>query len=817
MAKKSNIHKVDMFLAKRYPGTLNYRLIDHTKMVINLGMQLAELEYNNKYNPYDDKFKEHLLLTLALHDIGKIVGDFQRFLQQATEKRPKYPKYPHKVYSWAFASQKINGLDRCQTSCIKSAILYHHAAIDKKKIDGIDSNDVISIMKDGDVDNMIEFYKAISDYCVQTFGIDLQGKYPIDSGDAMEGENISSVPLYRKVKSNNYKEYQENLRDVLGMDSKAQMLRAILIRADRLVSSNQYDLGKILDNDKEYMTRGICKDSPKVIVKNGVDFTTPEDFMNPNFAFKYDITRLKDQFGVLKRVSSSSHTAINACAGYGKTLLGLMWYFQEKRPLLWVTSRNIIVTNTYRSIKKELVNLGLYDDISIAAYYEGKIIEANRGYSRDELDKFDILVTNIDSIVNRTAKNCMAHLMYNMYVSNVIFDEYHEFKDESPIFSSFIRLMHTRVYYTNSKTLLLSATASDFNCLWGKGAVQMIDDLPVLFGEKKMKVFRHTYKKDDVVTLPKGDVIAICQTVSQACNVYLANKNIQNATLIHTRYIKEDLNYRKDKILEIHGNANVSQRELFVGTSIIGTGIDVSSQILYDEVVSPETTIQRGCGRCSRFGEYEVCEYHAFNIEGGQKYIINKNYTSKLNELWLQELDKYNNQTITKSMMYKIYKDFQNTHRDEINRHYYEFFQESSKELEDIKPYGSSLSEEKDDVQYLGEKGYRGSNNSLYVIARKADGTNEWSDVVVIDADTIDNGNNRKNFEKDIRNYLAMPPQQFEYEPLNIMERKYQLKKDRYTAQACKRFANCSKSPMPLFGWEYSSELGLIEKNSKDD
>jgi len=808
---KNNSNKIASFLGKSDVNTLNHYLINHTKMVLNLGMRLADNEkacgYRETICNGKDEFMKKLALTLVLHDIGKIVKDFQRYLSKKKTKA----KLPHKVYSWAYVSKRVKGINTDKRVCIKSAILYHHASYHKYDTS---SNTILNQMSNEDLANMDAFYQEMSDYCVKTFGekFNLTKMFPIieDSDEYGQSETIEKVPLYHEIEFNN--DYEKTM-DAFEIDSMAQLIRAILIRVDRLVSGirNQDELQKILDNDIEFMDKHYCQLS-EVEFKDSIECVDTKKFFMNN-ASKYDVGRLQDQFSILDLTKEFNHNAIKACAGFGKTLLGLMWFLREKKSLLWVTSKNTIVSNTYNSIKKELMTLGLYDKVRICSYFEGNVIDTNcPEISEDDIDKYDILVTNIDSIVNRTAKNSKAHLMFNMYESHVIFDEYHEFKSKEAIFSAFIRLMYIRIHHTNAKTLLMSATASDFSYLWCNG-VNMINDTEVLYGnETNIKVFYHAYCKDEKVNLPSGDVLAICQTVQQACDLYETNKNHDDATLIHARFTKADKTAKYEKIMSTHGDgkSDLSKRGLVIGTSIIGTGLDMSSKILYDVATSPESTIQRACGRCSRFGEYKDIEYHVCDIIDDSKTIVKQDYTLRLNELWLAKLKELNNKTITKTRLYELYEEFQKEHESLIKKHYADFFNTSSKKLGAIRPYGTLRKDDKDDdAEYVGKKGYRGDNDSVYVTAKDPTNGNNWSNVILVNLSHL--SKEEKN-SRPRKNFLGDPPKPFNYG--DVLRWKTLSS---YSAEECQQFAFCSKSPIPLFDYIYDSELGLRCIHGNDD
>ena len=74
--------------------------------------------------------------------------------------------------------------------------------------------------------------------------------------------------------------------------------------------------------------------------------------------------------------------------------------------------------------------------------------------------------------------------------------------------------------------------------------------------------------------------------------------------IVHSRYTEEDRMIKERKLITRYGKrANVSEKGIVFGTNVIGVGLDISCQNMYDFFITPEDTVQRGCGRTGRFNE----------------------------------------------------------------------------------------------------------------------------------------------------------------------------------------------------------------------
>lgn len=786
-------------------NTKNLYLIDHAKMVTHFGMEIGNIIFNyideeddNEYNK--SSFLKRLGFALFLHDIGKITENFQTFMKNkgkdkfdadGIENYKNYDDIRHNVISWAYVISRISGMNKEKYRCITSSILYHHMT----NCDDIDSTNVLSMLSNEELSIMDEFYNYFKQYMLNNYNISYDDNVfdIISDIDDMSSCSLITEKPYINIEIKN--NFDDRTSKSYKNEAYLQLIRSILIYSDRIVSACKCDLEKIYNNDTNYIKEYFYQNLNSSYTDN----------VNM-FEFGYDNNRLSKQIELLDKTNNYNHNVIKACAGFGKTLLGLMWFFREKKRLLWVVPRNIIAEGTYDSIIRELTKMKLNDKIKVGLYYGNEV--KNKNCNINNIADFDILVTNIDSIVKRTTINNMGNLLVNLYTSNVIFDEYHEFKMDEPIFSCFIRIMKTRSNFTNSKSLLLSATASNFDCLWGSGTVNYILDNPIIFGDTKIKIFAHIFEKAEELIVKDEDTFIINYTVANAQNSFKVNET-EKATLIHARFTPEDRSLITEKLLNEHGSSskkNLKNRNLVIGTNIIGTGLDISCKKLYDFVVSPESTIQRACGRVSRFGEYNEIEYHMCTLKKCNKLITDE-YNKSLHEKWVNVLLSYNNKVIDKNKLYELYNNFLNDNKDEINQYYIDQFNNSSKLLKNIGlRAGCNNSKKK---RLSSSFGYRGLNNSVFTIARYNDGN--WSTPITVDINLI-NSDEENDYSKDRKNaILNNTINDYTYPLKEILKYKYKI--TGYDVNNLIILSKDKRWPLPLFNFYYDNKLGLVENN----
>ena len=193
-------------------------------------------------------------------------------------------------------------------------------------------------------------------------------------------------------------------------------------------------------------------------------------------------------------------------------------------------------------------------------------------------------------------------LLFNAYANNVVFDEYHEFKSDEPLFSGFIRMLYVRKNFLNTKTMLLSATPLDFSALYGNEHIEAYSKPLHLYNDMKVNISVKEYENLSEFKCEKDSFIVV-PSVSWAQELY---KPDENNDIIHSRYTDEDREKKEGKLLSNYGKrADVNNKGIVYGTNIIGVGLDISCHNMYDFFITPEDTIQRCCGRTGRFNERE--------------------------------------------------------------------------------------------------------------------------------------------------------------------------------------------------------------------
>lgn len=765
-----------------------------------------DISWDDDNDSTDDFYKE-VITAAALHDIGKCSESFQKYIRGKKSKKTKpeeddliiskgddKKKNPekvnfvhHNVLAWAYLNKY-----RKISSIVKTNILYHHVVMPLWKEETWKSIMNKELEIDGSLDTFKEFYNYMVSYCADTYGVTISKEFCKNKDDAS-----IDISLYQSISKD-----AADLHSDLDESSKYLILRALIVFADRYVSAHYSDIDLICKGDKDYLDNmfNTIIDNPNL----------PNDEVNlmkdSDGNYVYDVERLASQNDVLEKINSHDNCIVSASAGFGKTLVGLRWILQNKKKTLWVVPRNVIAQGTYGQICTELKKMGYSNKVSVDMLIGGEWLPDNSNINSDKINS-DIIVTNIDNFLSMMIKNKMADNLLKEIGGNIIFDEYHEFLGKEGLFAGFIEMVYTRCKMTNSKTLLLSATPLHFEKTYFKNIIHFTEAMPYN-GKMKVKIEYHNLKSVRELFVKSKDSFVICNTVKQSQTAFKElSKNSDDDILIHSRFPRNRRNELENKIYEFHGkNSDVKCRNNVFGTSIIGVGLDISAKHIYDFVITPENTIQRGCGRGGRFNESEYkneIEYHVCELSKKTdfKRIIESQTSEELSDKWLQILKKYDGQSITKDELYELYNTYYKKNERYIKSLWDDFLVESAKKLMKLRPY-KVISSETTKGKLSQGNGYRGTNDSIYVTVKYKDG---YCEPIIVNKKCIcDDDKVVTNTKENYLKYLKKT---------KTIDNEYEIRTP--AGELLFRYALNEKTPLLLEYSSYDDKMGLALNDKK--
>jgi CRISPR-associated endonuclease Cas3-HD len=658
-------------------------LEDHSVLVSKFAEEIAKqtiLDIN-------DEILFVIKISSMLHDIGKCTDFFQKKLtkglpeEQIEEKLPTKVKFRHNEISWAFLSRYLNGVNKESLEKILNVIYWHHGISNEfgKSTD----TEIEKVITEEEIQTMITFAENIITKNIPNATIYLEEKE----------HNPKKAPMFYMVGDDCQEKNAINL-----------LIKACVISADRLAS--KYESA----TDEE------IKDliSKYNIVDYGVDIENHKFFGNERFT---------EQNSIID--STAKTTQVNAPAGFGKTLLGILSAVKRKRRVIWVCPTNVICESVYKTINEELKLFG-DNDISVELYYSREVQKSTHNSSGFDSN---IIVTNIDNYLTPSIDNNVASRLYTIINSDVIFDEFHELIGrETALFSCFINIMTTRNRLTKSNTLLLSATPTNMCSLWDSlGSKTLI--LP-----EKHSHFKAPHNVEFLFNTVRGEMNvepnSSSLVVMNAIKTSQLNKNnLSCDLLVHSEFIKEDRVKHISKLYEKYGKTsptNINKANV-MGTPTIQSSLDISFNKLYESVLSPETTLQR-IGRCNRWGNYLSPEVYVFLFDNrSETKMRDILYTNNLSNTWFAHLKQYDGQNLSIDDFYVIYNEFQSIHEKTLVRELREALSKSLDCLSKIYPV-MYYSKTKTKNITAGGNRLRSNGNSVFVIAPYYNDANKFTD-----------------------------------------------------------------------------------------
>lgn len=742
-----------MILAKKY-NNIEIPLDIHSKKVSSLALLIYE--YYTKNNKVNSDIFEIIKISSLLHDIGKSTKQFQSKIKKNEDvyEDDKNIPYLHNQVGAAYAFFHLNISSNKIKHSICNIIYWHH---------GVLNNDNIKFY---------DIYKKLNDYdkeAIKETFINLLGKeYHNDNVDI--DYNYPILPYYGTF------EFNDDEEDVL------LYARSIVIAADRLVSEyHSMNVNDILDKYK----------NEQKLSNIDINFTLPNN---------YDKVRFDKQLSIINDTVTNT-SLLKAPAGFGKTILGLMWAIKNNKKVLWVCPRNSIAESVYISLLQELEAYDISDKLSIQLYLTGEVKNWNNDDKKGEFES-DIIITNIDNYLKPSFDNSKLEQNFIINSANVVFDEFHELIQETALLSLFIMTMKIRHRFVNTKTLLLSATPNNITYLWDTKNNQtgIYPNKDTHFDAAHNKPYTIVDKK-----IEETNTLTICNSISYSQDEYLKTKVKCNDTiLIHSLYTPKRRSELTDTLYKRYGKKNIlKDKGKVISSPILQAGFDISFKNLNESLFSPDFTLQRW-GRCNRWGEYIMGKIFFYRIDklSEKKAIL---YNPTLLDKWYGVLEKLIGKTITLNDFYIIYNKFYKDNDNLIKNYNNILYETSKKHLKKIYPIKILNPKPGNKTLFAVNSNKLRTNNKegiFYIV--KCEDTKQWvgpfnDSNLFPDKYNIDKFKVFKVIDK------LTGDDRFSYKTLNNTHKK------NIGTETIKSWAYRSDKPLIVFEYKYNSELGVFK------
>jgi CRISPR-associated endonuclease Cas3-HD len=740
-------------------------LIDHSKNVSEIALYIAKKSFTKASfkrtiifdNP--DDFYEVVRLSALLHDIGKATTGFQKLLNNKSTKSGN--KYLHNEIGWCFLLKYLNVPNKL-LSLIIEIVYWHHGIMGKLQKDS--SLDISKDIKTDDINQM----KSIL--------IDLLG---VDYCRLNENNKNINTPLY-------YYYNDDNDIDALTKNMLLTALRVCVYPADRIVSMFEENGNFTIDDIKKHIDDKLIRDAFVID-----DYPTED----------------KSRFNLQKKiVESCEKTSIpKAPAGFGKTLLGLMWASKTNKKLVWVCPRNSTTRSAYNSICEELTKLNI--NASVELYLTGEIKEQNKGNKSKPFES-DIIVTNIDNFLSPTIDARHSDKLHFLTCADIVFDEFHELCTDSALMAAFVTMIKLRHNYLDVNTLLLSATPPPMSFLWDteKNITKILPNkqshYPAAHKEKYNIICSNEYPNEIY-----DNSICFYNSITQA----QINKN--NSVLIHSLFEENKKIELYDKLYSQYGKNRNNTQENWTSTHVIQASFDISFLHGCESVMSPEATMQR-LGRINRWGKtYDTKSTYRIVLsdEKSELMTISNLYNNHLKKLWFNYIDKHIINDLTLDEFYSIYNKFYIENENIVNEYINDTYNNSLKLLAKIYPI-KVLINKKSKTFSAGSNKLRSIGQEIFFISKYTNSDN-WTEpfTIRLHKSFTDDFSESDNMFTQIKAVWKKLSEDERYNFNELTENK--TTQEQYQSLICKR----SNTPYIRFDVSYHEDYGIIKNEILDN
>ncbi len=510
--------------------------------------------------------------------------------------------------------------------------------------------------------------------------------------------------------------------------------------------------------------------------------------------------RTQTQLSIVNDIKDNNTNLIKAPAGFGKTIIVLLWFLRRNKKLIWVTPTNTIATEVYNNIISDLKMI-CQNEISVELYLSSERIDSTHNNIKDFCS--DIVVTNIDNFIKPSRDNSFANRSFSIYTSDVVFDEVHELNTlQCALLQSFNNIMKKR-HEDNITTILLTATPTVF---YFADTEEFGTDKKIISLPNIKEHYKAVHKEKYIIKFVTIDSYKKeLDNLKNEKNVFFLNRvvNVQsfydsdnNSKMIcHGLYLEDDKKSKKERVFDNLGKRGKHLPTTLYTNQMLTTACDYSAQNMFIKNPTFEMFFQ-SLGRVNRWGENKKISniYIIDEMDRGDKKFLDNR--QGLQSIFINELrKKFENIEVDLDTLYLFYNDFLIRNEDGFCEVLRKNLKESEKYLKEIYPKRPYKGFEKNENPKANSNMWRKSENSEIYISVPSDNDDR---VVIKISMSYDK---EYLFDEDDKTFLKQ---------MKIYKTLYNKYKKTTPEKMLKNACNY-ESPYPVFNHIYCKDKGLYK------
>ncbi|MBR0225923.1 MAG: CRISPR-associated helicase Cas3' [Thermoguttaceae bacterium] len=203
----------------------------------------------------------------------------------------------------------------------------------------------------------------------------------------------------------------------------------------------------------------------------------------------------------------------------------------------------------------------------------------------------------------------------------------------------------------------------------------------------------------------RGRVLVVCNTVGNAQNL---KKQLPEARLLHSRFIKRDRDRLEKEIVEFQSNS--SNRGIWISTQLVEASLDIDFDYLHTEMCPADSLLQR-MGRCWRSRQYASPEPNVFVYDHGSCGVYDETLYARSKRFLQQYLERIFTESEKLKYVNSVFDDldeeFKSSEYYESFEHYWELFSDISSPLEYTKSEAYELFRDIRSLEVLPDSVYK--------------------------------------------------------------------------------------------------------------